>query len=337
MVKPVTLIFAGDVMHHMPQMYASYVPKIDTLDYTPVFQFIKPYIQSADLSFCNLEAALAGKPYSGYPRFSAPDELLFALKDCGFDVVQIANNHILDRGSTGLKRTIQRIRDQDMFSVGAYTDREHRNNEYPLIFNVKGMKIAVLNYTYGTNGITANRQNIVNLIDSVQIVKDIYSARQQQADLIIALMHWGWEYRLQSDKIQHVWTDFLIKKNVDLIIGSHPHVVQEVGLKTGEDKIIPIFYSLGNFISNQRDRHRNGGIIARIEINPKQKMISTISYIPFYVHKGWLKGMFQYYVIPTLEYINNPSDFPLSKTDSLNLIDFHRNTTSKLSNIKIYR
>lgn len=333
--ETITLIFAGDVMHHMPQMNASHVLKTNSLDYTPVFQFVKPFVQSADLAFCNFETILGGKPYSGYPQFSAPDELLFALKDCGFDIMQIANNHILDRGSKGLERTIQMIKEQGMYSVGAYINRDHRDIEYPPIFNLKGVKIAVLNYTYGTNGLPTMRPNLVNEVDSVQIIKDIHYARQQKADLVLALMHWGWEYQLQSDKIQHVWADFLVSNGIDLIIGSHPHVVQEVEFKVNKDKFIPVYYSLGNFVSNQRERHRNGGIVAKIEINTERKEITTAKYIPFYVYKGNLNNLRQYYLIPTQNFIEKPSEFPIPKQDSLELIDFHKNVTDKLSNIKI--
>ena len=108
-------------------------------------------------------------------------------------------------------------------------------------------------------------------------------------------MHWGWEYQLKSDKIQHKWANFLISNGIDLIIGSHPHVVQEVEFKVDCGKFVPIFYSLGNFVSNQRERHRNGGILAKIEINPKVKNISTVSYLPFFVYKGYLNDLRQYF------------------------------------------
>ena len=322
-------------MHHMPQMYASYVTKSNSLDYSPCFQFVKPYIQSADLAFCNFETVLAGKPYSGYPQFSAPDELLFALKDSGFDVLQIANNHIFDRGSKGLERTVQLIKEQGMYSVGAYINIDHRDNEYPPIFNLKGVKVAVLSYTYGTNGLPAKRPNLVNVVDSIQIIKDIHFSRQQKADLIIALMHWGWEYQLQSDKIQHAWADFLVSHGIDLIIGSHPHVVQEIDFKAFKNKSIPVLYSLGNFISNQRKTHQNGGIMAKIEISPEKKRISSVTYIPFYVYKGHLNKLRQHYLIPTQNYISNPMDFVLPKKDSLELVDFHAIIKGKLKNINI--
>ncbi len=334
--EPIMLIFAGDAMHHMPQLYASYVAETNSFDYTPVFQYIKPFVQSADLAFCNLETPL-GWPYSGYPEFSAPDEFLFALKDCGFDVMQIANNHILDRGSKGLERTIQIIKEQEMYSIGAYINNEHRDNEYPLFFDIKGVKIALLNYTYGTNGLSARRPNIVNRLDSTQIIKDISVAKEHKADLLIALMHWGWEYQLKSDKIQHKWANFLISNGIDLIIGSHPHVVQEVDLNADSGKFVPIFYSLGNFVSNQRERHRNGGILAKIEINPKVKNISTVSYLPFYVYKGYLNDLRQYYLIPTQDFIKSPSKYPIPKKDSLDLMDFHKNVSDRLFNIQMTR
>lgn len=283
------------------------------------------------------ETILGGKPYTGYPQFSAPDELLFALKDAGFDAMQIANNHILDRGSKGLERTIQVIKEQGLYSIGAYINRDHRDNEYPPIFNLKGVKIAVLNYTYGTNGLPTKRPNLVNEFDSIQIIKDIHYSRQQKADLVIALTHWGWEYQLTSDKIQHDWAKFLVENGIDLIIGSHPHVVQEVDFLTNKDKFVPVFYSLGNFISNQRERHRNGGILAKIQIDSEKKIVSTVSYLPFYVYKGYLNNLHQYYLIPTNDYLNNPENFPISKKDSLELIDFHHVTKKKLRNIKMVK
>lgn len=333
--ESITLIFAGDAMHHMPQMYVSYVTENNSLDYTPVFQYIKPFVQSADLAFCNFETILAGKPYSGYPQFSAPDEFLYALKDCGFDVMQIANNHILDRGSKGLERTIQLIKEQELYSIGAYVNKDQRDNEYPLFFEIKGVKIAFLNYTYGTNGLSTKRPNIVNQIDSIQIIKDIAAAKEQNPDLLIALMHWGWEYQLKSDKNQHYWADLLISNGVDLIIGSHPHVVQDVEFKVDSGKFVPIFYSLGNFISNQRERHRNGGVLVKVEINSKVKNISTISYLPFYVYKGYLNNLRQYYIIPTQDFIKSPSSFPIPKKDSLELMDFHKNVSNRLYNVQI--
>ena len=331
----ITLIFAGDVMHHMPQMNAAYVPKTNSLDYTPCFQFIKPYIEKADLAFCNFETSLGGKPYSGYPKFSAPDELLFALKETGFDVMQIANNHVLDQGSKGLERAIQLMKDEGLLHIGAYINKDQRDTHHPLYVTIKDVKMAFLNYTYSTNGLITQKPNLVNLMDSIQIIHDISVAKENNSDLIIALMHWGWEYQQHSDTIQQKWADFLARKGVDLIVGSHPHVVQEVDFKEVNNKEVPVFYSLGNFISNQREKQRNGGILAKIEINAEKKYITTVSYIPFYVYKGYLDNLRQYFLIPTEDYLDTSLALDLPPRENFELADFHQVTTQRLSNVSI--
>ncbi|MFV0390856.1 MAG: CapA family protein [Paludibacteraceae bacterium] len=333
--QTVTLIFGGDVMHHMPQMTAAFDSETQTLDYRPGFQFVKPYIESADLAICNLETVFAGKPYSGYPQFSSPDELLYALKDTGFDILQLANNHILDKGSRGLERTIQLIQENGIYSIGAYINKDHRDKYYPPIYTVKGVKIAFLNYTYSTNGLTVNKPNIVNRLDSVQIIKDIHYSRERGADIIVAMAHWGQEYRLESDSTQCGWTGFLVRNQVDVIIGSHPHVVQNAEIKVFEEKKIPIFYSVGNLISNQRKLHQNGGIFAKIEINPENKRITNISYVPFYVYKGYLQGKNQYYLIPTADYLSNSLILDLPPSNNYELTTFHYETTNRLNNIPV--
>lgn len=334
--EPITLIFAGDVMHHMPQLYAAFVPENESLDYTPCFQFIKPEIESADMAICNLETVLAGKPYTGYPQFSAPDELLYALKESGFDIIQLANNHILDRGRAGLERTVQLIKEQRMYPIGAFTDEEHRATYYPPIFTLKGVKIAFLNYTYGTNGLSAEKPNRINRLDSIQIIKDIHYAKMQGTDLVVALMHWGTEYHLEIDRSQQYWTDFLLRNQVDLIVGTHPHVVQRVDLHKIEDRVIPVYYSLGNFISNQHKEHTNGGIMAKVEIDPQTKRIIKNGYIPFYVYVGNLNKRRQYYLIPTQTFVENrSSDFGMSPRDSLAVYNFHTAIQNRLSNLPI--
>ena len=337
LAETITLIFAGDIMHHMPQMNAAYVPETNSLDYTPCFQFVKPAIEKADLAFCNLETSLGGKPYAGYPRFSSPDELLFALKDIGFDVIQMANNHVIDQGSRGLERTIQLIQNEGLHPIGAYIDKDQRDTQYPLIFKVKGVKIAVLNCTYGTNGLIIKKPTIVNLMDSVLILQDIQRAKELSADIIILLPHWGYEYHLKSSDIQHNYADFFIENGVDLIVGTHPHVVQDVAFKASKkkDKIVPVFYSLGNFISNQQQKYKNGGILARILIDTEKKHISSVSYIPTYVYKGYLNKKRQYYLIPTNDFINTPSKYPIPKPDSLSIIDFHNDLSVRLKNVMV--
>ncbi len=332
---PITLVFGGDVMQHMPQVNAARITATDSFDYTPCFQFVKPVIEGADLAVCNLEAPLAGKPYSGYPQFSAPDGILYGLKDCGFDVFQLGNNHILDRGSRGLERTIEQIQENDLYFIGAYTNQEQRDKHYPLIIPIKGVKIAFINFTYDTNGLIVKEPNRVNYLDSAEIIKDIEYAKQQEADLLIALPHWGTEYLLQSDKEQQRWAELLINNGVDAIIGSHPHVVQEAEIREFHEKKIPVFYSLGNLISNQRKKNRYGGIFVKVEISPESKQISSVCYLPFYVHKGKLNEKHQYYVIPTQTYSDSLSNIRLPSAASRELKEFHEETTKRLRDMTI--
>ncbi len=334
---PLTLVFAGDVMHHLPQMYASYVPETNSLDYTPCFKFIRPLVQKADLAFCNLETSLGGKPFSGYPRFSSPDELLFALKDAGFDVVQIANNHVFDRKRKGLERTIQLIHDQGLYHTGAFISKDQRDTLYPLIITLKGVKIAVLNFTYGTNGLNVEEPSVVNKLDTIQILADIRKCERLSADIIIMLAHWGDEYYLKSNEIQRKTADFCIKNGVDFIAGTHPHVVQEVSFYENKEKnkLVPVFYSLGNLISNQTDINRNGGILANVRIDTQSKSITSVSITPVFVYKGYLNQKRQYYLIPTVDFVKEPVNYQLPQNDSLSLITFHQNIQARLKNVKI--
>lgn len=333
--KALVLIFAGDVMNHLPQSHAAYNSSTGGYNYEPCFQFIKPYIETADISFCNLELPLAGKPFTGYPRFSGPDEMLDAIKWTGFDVVQTANNHIMDRGNKGNQRTISEIKKRNLLFVGSYGGIAQKDSAYPLIINKDKIKIAVLNYTYGVNTYV-EKPSIVNMLDSNLVKIDIQKAKAQKVDLIIATVHWGNEYQLKCDIIQKKWANFFTRNGVDIIIGSHPHVVQNFEIKQHNGKNIPIFYSLGNFTSNQRDKNKNGGVLARIEIDTQHKIVKNVSYLSFYLLKGILDKKFQYYLLPTDEYIVNHKLYPIFKRDSLRLLDFHQQTKLTLKDIPSY-
>lgn len=329
------LIFAGDVMHHLPQATAAYNSKSGEYDYTPCFRFIKPYIETADISFCNFEFPLAGKPFSGFPAFSGPNEMLDALSWTGFDVIQTANNHVMDKGRVGHERTISQIEKRKLQFVGSYVSKEQKDSVYPLIINRKGMKLAVLAYTYSVNKLI-KRPNYVNLLDSTSVIRDMQKAKSQSADFIIVTVHWGDEYQLTSNKYQQKWADFFVQNGADLIIGSHPHVVQNAEIKDFNSKKVPVFYSLGNLISNQRERDKNGGILARIEINTSSKTIQDVSYIPFYVFKGSLENQYQYYLLLTDEYVSYPSLYKIPSKDSIELLLFHQQTKSTLQNTFSY-
>ncbi len=261
-----TLLFVGDLMQHRAQIDAA--RKDNTYDYSACFRHVKNEISRADLAIGNLEMPLGGRPYTGYPAFSAPDEFLYAIRDAGFDVLLTANNHCLDRRRKGLERTIHLLDSLDIPRAGTYINKVEREQRYPLIVEKKGFRIAFLNYTYGTNGIPVSEPNVVNFIDREQMKADILAARRKRPDVIIACMHWGLEYRLLPEKQERELADWLIKQGVNHVIGSHPHVVQPMELL--EDAHTPahhaVVYSLGNFISNMSAINTDGGAMVRLEL-----------------------------------------------------------------------
>lgn len=264
--RKLTLIFAGDLMQHQGQINAARTSA--GFDYSDCFKYVKEEISKADIAIGNLEVTLGGKPYAGYPAFSAPDEYLQAIKDAGFDVLTTANNHCLDRGKKGLERTILMLDSLNLMYAGTYINAASRARNYPLFIEQNGFRIALLSYTYGTNGIKAVAPNIVNYIDKKQISADIDSARLKQPDVIIACMHWGNEYQSLPDKEQTSLANWLIAQGVTHVIGCHPHVVQPLELRTDSltGRQHAIAYSLGNFISNMTGRRTDGGLLFKLEL-----------------------------------------------------------------------
>ena len=326
-----SIIFCGDVMGHQPQIDAAYNKDKDCYDYSLCFKYVKNYIEDADIAIANLEVTLAGSPYTGYPQFSSPDALLDALQHSGFDVILTANNHVADKGKKGLERSIRQIDKRKLLRAGSYINHQERDSIYPLIIEKKGYKIALLNATYGTNGMPVYAPNHVNMIDTIQIRKDICKAKESSADFIVMCIHWGEEYQLKANSSQRKIAQFLADEGVRLIIGSHPHVVQNMEVLYGKDSIaVPVYYSLGNFISNQRKEHSNGGVIVKTEIHIASNTITKSSFLPVYVHKGYLKDKYQFHLIPSPDYIKNPSCFSLSAKDSTVLNFFDKATRKRL-------
>ena len=263
-----SLYFAGDAMQHIAQIESA-LQTDGTYSYKECFTYVKEQVSEANLAICNLEVTLGGEPYRGYPQFSAPDEFASALKDAGFDILLTANNHCLDRRNKGLIRTLDVLDSIGIAHVGTYRDSAERDSLYPYLTTVNNITFAILNYTYGTNGIPVNPPCIVNLIDTAQILIDINKARSKKADVIITCMHWGDEYVLKQNKTQEQLTDWLIANGVDHIIGNHPHVIQPTELR--KDKYNSghhfIAYSLGNYISNMSARNTDIGMSATLRFS----------------------------------------------------------------------
>jgi poly-gamma-glutamate capsule biosynthesis protein CapA/YwtB (metallophosphatase superfamily) len=297
-----SLLFVGDVMGHDSQINSAYDPAAKKYDYSSCFQFVKPYIEGADLAIGNLEVTLAGPPHKGYPQFSSPDALAHTLKDVGFDVLVTANNHCVDRGKRGLERTIMMLDSLRIPHTGTFVDTVSRMNDHPLIVEKSGFKLAILNYTYGTNGLPVYKPNIVNLLDTAIMRKDLRKAKELQPDAIIVFTHWGSEYQSLPSKEQKNLTEFCFKHGAQLVIGAHPHVIQPMEWRKDKNQFVA--YSLGNFVSGQRKRYTDGGAMAYVElqkINYKpDSALTTIDSAAYYlewiyrttdVHKD-------YYILP---------------------------------------
>lgn len=260
-IDSISIYFAGDIMQHDAQLKAA-LRADGTYDYTGCFTQVTPEIEAADIAVCNFETTLGGAPYSGYPQFCSPDELAAAVRDAGFDIFLTANNHCLDRRTRGLVRTLDVLDSLGIPHLGTYRDQAERDSLYPYIIERNSMRIALLNYTYATNGIPVAAPCIVNYIDTTQIKADVIRARQLHADCIIACMHWGTEYRLEPDKSQKTLEEWLYSIGVDHIIGGHPHVVQPVRTlphryHAGSSLTV---WSLGNYISNMSAPHTFQGL-----------------------------------------------------------------------------
>lgn len=283
----VSFLFAGDAMQHQSQLD---VAKTDSgYNYSSYFKNIKDQIENVDIAVVNLEVTLPGKKYTGYPCFGSPDAYAESLKGIGFDLFLNANNHCLDRGKSGLERTIKTLDSLQIRNTGTFLSEEDRNLRYPLMMIKNGIRIAMLNYTYGTNGLEVKAPNIVNYIDKKQILKDIKEAQLMKADIIVANMHWGYEYKLHPNKEQKDLANFLIDNGVRLVIGKHPHVVQPIDIRKTNDKIdAVIVYSMGNFISGMKLVDTMGGLMASVEISKDEDgtiHIDDCSYSLVWTHK----------------------------------------------------
>lgn len=275
----ISIFFAGDLMQHDAQIKAA--KRMDgSYDYSNSFAHVRSYIRSADIAVGNLEVTLGGTPYRGYPAFSAPDEYLYAIRDAGFDVLMTANNHCMDRGVTGLRRTIKMVDSLRIKRAGTYIDKEDRIHNYPLLIEKKGFRIAFLNATYGTNGIPVKEPGTVNFIDRDQLKADILKARLMKPDIIIAFMHWGQEYKTMPSPEEVDLAKWLIALGVNHVIGSHPHVIQPVVLMG--DSVTPqknlVSFSLGNYISNMSVRHTDGGLSLKLLFKKVNGITRLVSY-----------------------------------------------------------
>ena len=251
--QQIDLVMIGDMLMHM-SVVNSGKKEDGTYNYDHLYEHVKDRISGADLAMVNQETILGddGKEYSGYPNFLSPTAVGDAEVKAGFDVILQATNHALDQGAQGVinnisfwKTTYPQIR-----YLGIHDSKEDQENSIYL-YEKDGMKIAILNYTYGTNGINppSDMPYLVDYLDENKVVDAIEQA-EQMADFTIVCPHWGTEYNIGTDSYQETWTSIFLEHGVDLVIGTHPHVIEPIEWVTREDgKKMLVYYSLGNFIN----------------------------------------------------------------------------------------
>lgn len=355
----VRLSAVGDVMVHSAQLEAQ-SNSDGTYSFDNNFRYIKDIISDSDISIANLETTInPNRPCSGYPSFNAPKELLHTLKDTGFDIISTVNNHSLDTGYSGLLSTVNEIENIGLEVIGTKSKVENKNYS---IKSVKDINIGIASFSYGEiiknqkylNSIKAgNANDLMNVIDvnSVQksfdtIKKEIDLMKSEGAEFIIIMLHWGEEYVQTPTKYQTELAQLLANEGVDLILGSHPHVVQPIEYVKSEnsDKECLVVYSMGNIISNQREeemgfKESENGIIPVIDLEKTkdgQVKIVSAKYIPTWVDKYNKAGKNYYEIIPIIGDVNLVSQNKNASTEDLQISKDNTMSLMKDSRVELY-
>jgi len=336
-INTLTLVAAGDNLFHETIIDSSL--KNGVYDFTPIYSEIKSIIEKADLAFINQETVMGGVKfgYSGYPAFNTPQSLAKTIADTGFDIVNQANNHAMDMGKTGLIATL------DLWDTieGITVIGARKEGDSAKIITKNNISLGFLSYTYGLNGnvLPKDSPNLVSLINRSKMEAEI-DALRPLCDFLVVSMHWGDEYMMEPGKAQIDLALFLAEHGVDLIIGHHPHVLQRVQTITLEDgRKTLCFYSLGNFVSNQREKERIiGGMMAvtftkkEQGLETKELSISDYGMIPVICHFD--RGYKNTKVYPLYSYSEDLLKNHALKNKDLTL-DFFNSVLSKMET-KIY-
>ncbi|WP_374724010.1 CapA family protein [Calidifontibacillus erzurumensis] len=305
------LVAVGDILIH-GVVYKD-AKKNNSYDFKPMLAQIKPYIEQADLAFANQETIIGGAQLglSTYPTFNSPFEVGDALKDAGFDIVSMANNHVLDRGVKAIENATRYLNDIGIAYTGAYTS--HDDKENIRILKANGILFSFLAYTYGTNGIPIPKDKpyVVNLINLENMKEDISEAKQM-CDVVVVSVHFGNEYeRLPNDNQKQLVKE-LAEAGAHIIIGHHPHVLQPAEwIETEDGRKVFVIYSLGNFLSGQNGHYTKIGGILQLDIektvgvNGVDIQIHNPAFLPTIVTKT---SESKYSVVPLHQVYNSNSE-----------------------------
>ena len=289
------IVAIGDTLCHSQNFKDAYDSNTGLYDFSPMFKYVTKYFENATVAVGNLEATLAGpsRPYTGYPTFNTPEALATDLKELGLDIMTTANNHALDIGYTGLVSTLNYLDEAGLEHTGRARSQEEQDKI--LFKDLNGIKTAFLSFTYGTNGIPIpeGKEYCVNLIDKDFMKSKIDQAKEEGAELICVSMHWGDEYKTKQNATQEDLAEFLIKNDVKVILGCHPHVLEPMELKTvemedGTTKTGFVIYSMGNFFSAQTFENTRNTLILNVQVRKNgvtnEVSIDNATYTPIYVY-----------------------------------------------------
>ncbi|MGO4343984.1 CapA family protein [Paenibacillus sp. MCAF9] len=313
-------------MMHTPQLPGAFDKKTNRYNFKPFFAEVKPILEQGDWVIANLETPIAGVEYgyTGYPTFNAPTELGEAIKDAGFNLITNANNHSLDKGESGVLRTLENLKKLGLPSKGTAASQEEADQA--VLSEKNGIVMGLLAYTYGTNGIPIpeGKPYLVSLIDEEKIKADIIRLREAGADFITVSLHFGTEYQIIPNEEQKRLARSLVAAGADIIAGSHPHVVQpyevlETTDENGHEKKGLIIYSMGNFISNQRGESKEYGVIFKVNVRKNMTegtvTITDVESIPTWVHRYKPDRSFRYRILPIEETLAASNDTLLTQAD----------------------
>jgi len=301
------------------------------------FTDIRDALLYPDIMVANFETELAGpeRKYTGYPSFNSPDDILTTLKDVGFDVLTNANNHTLDRGSSGLLRTIEKFDEFGFYHAGTFATQESADT--PVIVQIEEVKIAYVSACYGVSGFGGLTKEqklfMVDVLDIEKTTQKVRDAKSAGADVVVMSLHWGYEFSRSVSGSQKKFADAFIAAGADVIFGHHPHVLQTVDYVTamgedGEEREALVYWSLGNLVSNQPWEYTNAGAIAYVDMSYDRatKTVSIVdsSYIPTYVFRdtGWGS---RYHILPVGYALDNP--------DKLSIPEASKYTTNYMTKV----
>ncbi len=286
--ETISIVAVGDNLLHMPVINSGKRPD-GSYDYSHIFAKLQPIFKDADIAVIGQETVFGGEHlgYSGYPLFNSPSDMGKTLVNEGFDIVLHASNHVVDKWAEGIENTLKFWDNYPQVTVLGINRSEEEKQKVDII-DVKGAKLTVLNYTYGTNGLSVpeDKSYLVNYIDEEKIKKDTEFA-EENSDFTIAFMHWGTEYSFKPDDSQKLLCEKMCEWGVDLIIGSHPHVIEPVEWYTSEKgNQMLVYYSLGNYVSRQLEAKNLLGGLANVELkfNGERVYIHDYSFMPIVTH-----------------------------------------------------